>query len=371
MRLRLSQLVVLITLWSVGQVGAQTEAPEPLAQPDVAETTASNPMVIATRQAPPFAYKDPEGRWSGIAIDLWERIATRNGYDFEYVELGLAPMLDALSTDEVDGAVAALTITRDREEDFDFSHTFYNSGLAIAVPQRNANLFSALVRFVSPQFLLVIAGLLALLMIVGVLIWLAERRTNLQFQRQPLSGIGSGLWWSAVTMTTVGYGDKAPQTLWGRVVGMIWMFTGLIVISTFTAAVTTALTVNELDASIDAVDDLKLKRVLVLDESTSQSFLAGAGIRHRSVDSLTEALEQLAAGAADAVVHDAPILRYEIAAAFPTQLRVLPFSLTRQNYGIALADDSQFREDVNLALLEIISSSGWLAILDNYLGVDY
>lgn len=78
------------------------------------------------------------------------------------------------------------------------------------------NLLALIGRLISPRFLAVIAALLALLIGVGVLIWLAERRVNAQFQRDPLSGIGSGLWWSAVTMTTVGYGDQAPTTLLGR-----------------------------------------------------------------------------------------------------------------------------------------------------------
>jgi ABC-type amino acid transport substrate-binding protein len=328
-------------------------------------------MTIATRHAPPFAQKDADGQWSGIAIELWGRIAARNGYDFHFIELGLAEMLDAVAAGRVDGAVAALTITSDREEQLDFSHAFHTSGLAIAVPHRNASLLSVLPRFLSVEFLAIVAGLLALLLTIGVLIWLAERRANTQFRQAPLSGIGSGLWWSAVTMTTVGYGDKVPMTAWGRAIGMVWMFTGLIAISTFTAAITAALTVNELDSSIDGIGDLRLKRVLVLHGSTSESLLADEGIRHRTVGTVGEALEQLAGGQADAVVHDAPILRHEIAKAFPDQLKVLPFILTRQVYGIGLPPGSEIREPVNIALLEIIGSGEWLAVLDEYLGAEY
>jgi ABC-type amino acid transport substrate-binding protein len=328
-------------------------------------------MTIATRHAPPFAYKDADGAWSGIAIELWNRIARQNGYDFELVELGLTDMLEAVSAGRVDGAVAALTITSEREERFDFSHAFHTSGLAVAVPLHNASLLSALARFLSPEFLAIVAALLALLIVIGVLIWLAERRANAQFQGQPLSGIGSGLWWSAVTMTTVGYGDKAPRTVLGRVIGMVWMFAGLIVISTFTAAITTALTVNELDASIDGLEGLRLKRVLVLQGSTSDSFLTEEGIRHRTVGTLAEALGKLADGQADAVVHDAPILRHEISDRFAQRLRVLPFTLTRQDYGLALPPGSAMREPVNVALLEIIGSGDWLDILRDYLGPEH
>jgi len=64
-----------------------------------------------------------------------------------------------------------------------------------------------------------------------------------------------------------------------------------------------------------------------------------------------DAPQRLAAGEADAAVYNAALLRYQIAEAFPVQLRVLPLSLMRQNYGLALADGSDFRVDIGIALL--------------------
>lgn len=371
MRRCICRLWLLAVVCWTAQAGAEPAAAEAAAREGAVTSVPTAAMTIATRQAPPFAYKDADGGWTGIAIELWNQIAERNGFGFRYVELELTEMLEAVNAGRVDGAVAALTITSEREQFLDFSHPFHTAGLAIAVPHRSSDPLALLARVMSPGFLAIVAALLALLVAVGVLIWLAERRANAQFQQSPLSGIGSGLWWSAVTMTTVGYGDKAPTTLLGRSIGMVWMFAGLIVISTFTAAITTALTVSELDASIAGVDDLRMKRVLALKGSTSERFLAGQGIRHRTVGNLDEALAQLAEGQADAVVHDAPILRHEISAGFPRQLRVLPFVLRRQDYGVALPRGSDIREPVNVALLDIIRSEDWLAVLDGYLGPDY
>jgi ABC-type amino acid transport substrate-binding protein len=366
----MNRLLLLPVLWWATQVGAQSDGADAAAQGSAAEPFATGSLIIATRQAPPFAFKGADGQWSGITIELWDHIAEQNRLDFRYVELGLPEMLDAVIEGRVDAAAAALTITSNREQVLDFSHPFHTSGLAIAVPHHGSNLLAPLARLISPGFLAVVAALLALLIIVGVMIWLAERRANAQFRREPLSGIGSGLWWSAVTMTTVGYGDKAPTTVLGRVIAMVWMFAGLIAISSFTAAITTALTVTELDASINDVEDLRVKRVLALNGSTSDGFLADEGIRHRTVGTLTEALQQLARGEADALVHDGPILRHEIAETFAHQLRVLPFVLRRQDYGIAFPHGSEIREPVNVALLEMIRSDDWLAILGDYLGTE-
>jgi ABC-type amino acid transport substrate-binding protein len=35
----------------------------------------SRELIVATKEAPPFAMKGPDGRWQGISIDLWRRTA--------------------------------------------------------------------------------------------------------------------------------------------------------------------------------------------------------------------------------------------------------------------------------------------------------
>jgi ABC-type amino acid transport substrate-binding protein len=361
---------LLLCCLTVPAGAAQEPGPGSLPDPYSAAAQApARPLVVATRHVPPFAVRGAEGSWSGIAIELWDTIAERLGVAHRYVDMGLPEMLEAVADGRADVAVAALTITAERERRVDFSHPYLTSGLGIAVQQHpRGGAAAVLARLFSGRFLGVLAGLLALLTAIGTLVWLVERRHNAQFQENPARGIGSGLWWSAVTMTTVGYGDKAPVTLLGRGIALVWMFAGIIMISGFTAAITTALTVGELESSIKGVDDLYGARVLTVEGSTSERLLDERGIRHEPLTSLPKALARLADGGADAVVYDAPILRWMIAEQHAGVLRVLPAVVRRQDYGIALPQQSPARERINALLLETIRGEDWQGLVQRYLG---
>ena len=50
--------------------------------------------------------------------------------------------------------------------------------------------------------------------------------------------VGSGLWWAAQTVTTVGYGDNVPMNLAGRVVAVLVMLLGIGFVTVITASIT-------------------------------------------------------------------------------------------------------------------------------------
>jgi voltage-gated potassium channel len=58
--------------------------------------------------------------------------------------------------------------------------------------------------------------------------------------KQDFPTFGDGVWWSIVTLSTVGYGDIVPHTAWGRVVAGIVMVLGITFIAFLTAAVTSS-----------------------------------------------------------------------------------------------------------------------------------
>jgi polar amino acid transport system substrate-binding protein len=328
------------------------------------------PLIVGTKEAPPFAFKRPDGSWTGISIDLWRAIAAELGYTFELQETDLPGLIDGVRTHRFDAAVAALTVTPDREAELDFTHPFHVSGLGIAVRGDDRAGWTAVARqFLSMAFLRVVLALAGLLLVVATLVWLFERRGNPeQFGGRVAHGIGASFWWSAVTMTTVGYGDKTPRTIGGRAVALVWMFTALIVISSFTASITASLTVGTIQGRIAGPDDLPEARIGSIPASTSAEYLDWRQLPFTAYDAPEEALQALARNDVDAVVYDAPILRYEVRQGFGENLRVLPGVFERQYYAIALPEGSALREPINRVLLARIAMPEWQNLLQRYLG---
>lgn len=334
-----------------------------------AEESVGKKLIVGTKPAPPFAIKNADGTWNGISIDLWREIAAELKLDYELREFDLKGLFEGLRQGSLDAAVAALTVTPEREEFVDFTHLFHTSGLGIAVAPRKGRWLAVLRRFFSWTFLKVVIGLMLILLLAGTVLWFFERRRNPEHFGGGLGkGLGAGFWWSAVTMTTVGYGDKAPKTAAGRAVALIWMFMGIVLISGFTAALASVLTTVKLESPVRGPEDLPGVRVSTVAGTTSENYLRDQHIRFRAYQSPDEALNSVAAGKADAVVYDAPILRYLVRQRNDTSLQVLHRKFERQDYGFALPSGSPLRESINRVLLRKIGDPAWQDTLYKYLG---
>lgn len=168
-------------------------------------------------------------------------------------------------------------------------------------------------------------------------------------------------------MTTVGYGDKAPATLGGRLIALVWMFTGLVVISGFTAAMTAVLTVGSLESDIKRVDDLYGKKVGTVLASSSSSYLENAAIKSRQFPAITDALNALENGKIEAVVFNELIMRYLVTSGEVHGIKIVDRVFQPEYYAIALPPGSCQREAFNRNLLDIMASERWKEITFRYL----
>ncbi len=314
--------------------------------------------------------KRRDGSWTGISIELFGRFSRERGLPVEFIELNLPELLSGLADGSLDAVAAALTMTPEREERFDFTHPFVVSGLGIGVlASDGVDLGPVLDRLLLGDFIRVFGLVLIALTVASVLVWILESRKNPEhFGGGVLQGVGSALWWSAVTMTTVGYGDKAPRTVFGRLVAVVWMIAGVILISALTAAITSALTVSQLSTSVEGPDDLPNHVVGAVAGSTSEDYLRRKGVRTVALPSLAACIDALHEGRVSAVVYDEPLLRHHALSNPDRAFHVLPETFERLGYAIGLPPGSDLREPFNRFLLRHLSTPEWQAALDRHLG---
>lgn len=331
----------------------------------------SSPLRIGTKVSEPFVVRDEDGTLGGLSIELLDGIAQLGGFEYEVVEGELEDVLDSVAAGELDGAIAAISVTPEREERMDFSHAYYMSGLGIAVSADNGagGLLRGLRGLITPGFWVAIGSLSLVLLLVGVAAWLAERHRNPEeFGGGVLKGIGHGFWFSAVTMTTVGYGDKSPRTVPGRFLALIWMFASIIVISTFTGTIASSITAATLESRVNGPDDLPRSRVGTLGGTASESALRARGVTARAYNTVEEGFDALTRNEIDAFVHDAPILSYAASQSHAGIVRVLDAQFDLRPYAIALPSGSDRAEPLNRALLRVIESAEWKASVERWIG---
>ncbi|KXJ08446.1 uncharacterized protein LOC110248867 [Exaiptasia diaphana] len=104
--------------------------------------------------------------------------------------------------------------------------------------------------------------------IAGVCVWALDTLRNPDdFPNSFGKGASEGFWWAFVTMTTVGYGDRTPKSMFGRLFGIIWIVFGISLCSIMTATITTALTSMNVKKDVAIMD----KKIAVLAGSNSIS----------------------------------------------------------------------------------------------------
>lgn len=322
---------------------------------------------VAIKPLEPFVMVNDDGTFSGFSIDLIETIAQRNNWriDWLYYET-VGEVLEAVRSRQADIGIAGISITAEREQDLDFSQPMFNAGLQIMTRSTGDNPGLGLLRtLLQPQFLLIPMIMAVVIVIIGHIIWLVERK-NPDFPDDYLPGVSEGMWWAASSL--IGAGDKMPKSPVGRIGALVWVVTGIILISLLTANLTAENTIAQLQSTITGIDDLPGKSIVTVENTTSAEWLQAHDLRFRTVERIESAYEMLESGSVDAIIYDSPVLLYHATTSGRGTVTLAGSLFARQDYGIALPSGSPDREGIDRVLLAMLEDGSYDTIYRRWFG---
>ncbi len=334
------------------------------------------PLTVAVAECPPFVTLD-NGRVSGLAVYLWEQVGRDLGLSWNYVEFSLGSLLETIgATDESelpDVGISCTSVTAEREELIDFSHSFHETYTAIAV--RETTLWSAVAGFFSsPRVLKAVLFILGIAALIGAVFYLLEHRINKKLFSSD-TRLGRILEPAIIGLMFVTNGPirfYRFKTLSARVLSTVLTLSSTFFIASVTAVLASSFTLSAMQTDVRTLDDLRSLHVGALSASTSSAFLSANGIRHETRPDLDTLVNDLDAGDLDAIVSDAAFLQYRINRGKQRgkfkSLTVLPYELEAQNYAFILAQESPLREGINRALLTVRTKPEWRLERQEYLG---
>lgn len=344
--MRLRALILLLVFGTLG-----------MAQEDQGRTDAV--LRVGIKNSPPFVTLRDGFSPEGLSVEFWNQVneMAKVNYDFIIFE-SVQDMSRALGQGEIDMSINPITVTEDRMEFMDFSQPYYISGTAVVSPKSSLLLHMLQVVF-SFEFLYVIGSIIMVIAIVGLIMWLIERRRNRSMFNSGIKGLGDGMWWSAVTMTTVGYGDKTPRTTIGRIVGFLWMFAAIVLLSGLTAFITSSLTTSSLSEKVENVEDLKKYMVGTVAGTSTESYLEIFDIAHKSYSDVDQALDAIETGETDLVVYDRPILAFQLGEGNYPHLGLSGSNLKTDYYCFTYPKGSKLRNELDPLIVKVLRSNAW------------
>ena len=338
----------------------------------------SPPLRIGIHDKPPYATKNAAGEWDGIAVELWKKIAALAGLRFEYIEMPFEQIIPAVTAGKLDAAVGEMPVSAEGEQAVRFTQSYLLTSAGAAMHPKISGIAWKQIagEFFNWTLALVLLAILAGMFLVSFLIWVLERHHRVGHFHGGLEGFGAALWFSASTVTGVGYGDKTPITFAGRIISFVWMLLGVLLVAGFTATVASSMSAaREADLSgrrVKELSDLRHYSCGVMRGSLAQKIFIQDGIWFKDYETYEEAFQALADSQIETVVGDKLCLRFLVKQwaqrTPPTRFAVSSVSNETIFIGIPTRPGLPEYHAINVALLKVISTDSWQGTLRRWIG---
>uniref|UniRef100_A0AAQ5ZCH6 Glutamate receptor n=1 Tax=Amphiprion ocellaris TaxID=80972 RepID=A0AAQ5ZCH6_AMPOC len=363
---------------------------------NITDSLANRSLVITTILEEPYVMLKKSDkalvgndRFEGFCIDLLKELANILGFTYE---IRLVPdgkygsqdekgqwngMIRELIEHRADLAVAPLTITYMREKVIDFSKPFMSMGISILYRKPNAtnNGFFSFLNPMTPDIWVYI--LLAYLGVSCVLFVIARFSPYEWYDAHPCNPgsdvvennftLLNSFWFGVGSLMQQG-SELMPKALSTRIIGGIWWFFTLIIISSYTANLAAFLTVERMDSPVDSADDIakqtKIEYGVVKDGATMTFFKKSrvstfekmwAFMSSRPRTSLVKSIED---GIQRVLKSDYALITESTTIDYITRrncnLTQVGGIIDSKGYGIGTPLGSPYRDKITIAILSIL-----------------
>ncbi len=264
---------------------------------------------VGLYENPPFVIRDGE-HFSGMAVELWERVAADLERHCAYTLYpSLRELVEAAGKGETDILVSNLAVTAERAEIVKYSYPWFDSGLRIIEAQPAQR--SAWDQLVHNGHIFTYLLLCLLFLLVAFLVTLFRQRYAPTFPEHWRDGFFQSL---AEVISSAKSGElPSRRPTWFRNLCVsVWMVFGLGIVAFVTSTVASAMTTVSLrqHGQIRTVHDLPGRKVGVLTGSGAESFLGNLHVSVRTYNRRENAREDLLSNTLDAFVADTAVLEY-------------------------------------------------------------
>ncbi|KAJ1700435.1 hypothetical protein LUZ63_000214 [Rhynchospora breviuscula] len=325
---------------------------------------------------------DPETnatKASGYSVDVFEEAVKRLPYavPYEYEQFGSDSLVSSLTYNDFvyqvylgkyDLVIGDITIRYNRTRYADFSIPYTESGVAMIVPvqkDENENAFSFLKPLTTDLWL----GSIVVFIYTGIAILILEPK-----MRASLKGSLPGYLGTIMHLSLFAYQEKLENIL-SKIVVIVWAFVLLVLASSYTASLSSMLTVQHLQPTVTDIHELQNKGDYV--GYSTGSFVEGllqelkfdkSRMRYYRFDQYADALDKGSAnGGVSAIVDEIPYIKSFLAKNCKSYTMVGPINKTA-GFGFAFRKGSPLVPDISRAILNITDGEDIIQLEKKWIG---
>lgn len=323
---------------------------------------------------------DPPGV-NGYCIDVFEAAVNLLAYPVPriYIPYGdgmrnptYSNLVSDVAENKYDAGVGDIAIITNRTRIVDFTQPYMESGLVIVTQVRRVK--STAWAFLKPFSFQMWCVTATFFLFVGAVVWILEHRINPEFRGPPSQQITTVFWFSFSTMFFA-HRENTVSTL-GRLVLILWLFVVLIINSSYTASLTSILTVQQLSSGIVGIDSLisTLAPIGVQEGSFAYNYLVEELNIPRSRLKILKDQEDYVSnlhlgpkdGGVAAIVDELPYIELFLSNT-NCEFRIVGQEFTKSGWGFAFQRDSPLAVDLSTAILQLSENGDLQRIHEKWL----